>query len=125
VEPRSKVGRNGEVSPEEQNFPFCPSPCPLSNLLCTFGKHLIDVVDKFKTENDIVPYYKVNSHAVDTTLFDGKLSDDFRVMIFELEGYGTFGPVGTNQLDFDNFDLSRFVLFQIFLFDVSEESFLV
>ena len=63
----------------------------------------------------------MHSHAIKATFFDSELSDFLQVLIFEVQEYISFGPVGTNQFNLQNFHLSWLIFLQSFFFDIPKK----
>jgi len=79
-----------------QNCPFYLHLYQLHYKRITFCQQFIYVVDKFKSENDIVSDVEMNSHAIEGSLFNGKLSHNLWVMMFKIENDVAIRSVGTH-----------------------------
>jgi hypothetical protein len=80
-----KASQTYVVSPEVQSYPSYPHPYQLHQTDLTLRQQFVNIIHKFKTENNIVSNVKVNPHTVETSLLYLKLFNNFWIVIREIQ----------------------------------------
>ena len=109
-------------SSEAQSFPFFPLIFKLNHNRFTFCEQFVNIIYKFEAVYNVVPNYEMDPQTVNPILFDCKSTDFLWIVIFKIENDISLWAVFADDLNFDNFDFSRLLILQLFLFDVPEQT---